>query len=64
MAIKQQTIVITVIFDEESTHANSAVEVISDALLNDTGIIEYEYSVEKEETLPDDMFIDEDDLDD
>ncbi|TDL92066.1 hypothetical protein E2R55_03095 [Vibrio vulnificus] len=63
MAIKQQTIVITVIFDEEGTHENSALEVISDALLNDTGVIEYEYSVEKEETLPYDMFID-DDLDD
>jgi hypothetical protein len=63
MAIKQQTIVITVIFDEESTHENSAVEVISDALLNDTGIIEYEYSVEKEEILPDEMFMYDDDLD-
>ncbi|MEE3952232.1 hypothetical protein [Peribacillus frigoritolerans] len=60
MAIKQQTIVITVTFYEEGTHANSALEVIGDALLNDTGIIEYEYSVEKEETLPYDMFIDDD----
>ena len=40
MAIKKQTFVMSVVFNEEETHSKSAVEAISHRLFNEDGIIE------------------------
>ncbi|MFJ7940927.1 hypothetical protein ACIQYG_20870 [Peribacillus sp. NPDC096622] len=59
MAIKRQTFIMSVVFDEESTYEGSAVEAIMHRLLED-GVIEFEYEIKNEEILPDEDFIDED----
>jgi hypothetical protein len=62
MPIKKQVIVISVVFNEEETHANSAAYAIDHALFNEDGIIEWEYKIKAEETLSAD--ITEEDLED
>lgn len=59
MAIKKQTFVMSVIFEEESTYEGSAVEAINRMLLEE-GVIELEYEIKNEEILPYEDFIDED----
>lgn len=59
MAIKKQTFVMSVIFEEESTYEESAVEAINRKLLEE-GVIELEYEIKNEEILPYEDFIDED----
>jgi hypothetical protein len=49
--IKKQVIVLSVVFDDEETHAKSAAEAISHRLFNEEGIIEWDFKVKKEESL-------------
>jgi hypothetical protein len=51
MAIKKQTFVMSVVFNEEETHAESAVDAISHRLFNEDGIIEWDFQIKKEEIL-------------
>lgn len=51
MAIKKQVIVLSVVYDEEETHAKSAAEAISNRLFNEEGIIEWDFKVKSEESL-------------
>ncbi|AMQ66556.1 hypothetical protein BH753_gp074 [Bacillus phage Shbh1] len=51
MAIKKETFVMTVIYDEENTHANSAAHAIDHSLFNEDGILEWDYQVLEEEIL-------------
>ena len=51
MAIKKETILISVVFDEDETHSNSAAEAIDHRLFNEDGIIEWDYVVKDVETL-------------
>lgn len=51
MSIKKQVIVMSVVYDEEETHAKSAAEAISHRLFNEEGIIEWDYKVKSEESL-------------
>lgn len=55
MAIKKQVIVLSVLFNEEETYANSAADAISHRLYNEEGIIEWDYKVKKEEVLSADI---------
>jgi hypothetical protein len=55
MAIKKQVFVMAVVFNEEETHAESAVEAISHRLFNEDGIIEWDFKITKEETLSADV---------
>lgn len=48
MAIKKQVIVLSVVFNDEDTHANSAADAISHRLFNEEGIIEWDYRVKSE----------------
>lgn len=59
MAIKKQTIEVTVTYDEETISGKSAMDLIADTLL-DEGVIEFDYELKNEEILPDEDFIDED----
>jgi hypothetical protein len=43
MAIKKQVFVMSVVFNEDETHAESAVEAISHRLFNEDGIIEWDF---------------------
>jgi len=49
--MKKQTILLTVVFDEEETHGNSAAHAISHSLFNEDGIVEWNYKVLKEESM-------------
>lgn len=51
MAIKKQTFVMSVIYNEEETYAESAVEAISHSLCNEDGIIEWDFKIKSEKTL-------------
>lgn len=51
MAIRRQVIIMSVVFDDEETHAQSAAEAISHSLHNEEGIIDWDYTVKKEGTL-------------
>jgi hypothetical protein len=62
MAIKKQVFVMSVVFNEDETHAESAVEAISHRLFNEDGIIEWDFKIKKEEVLSAD--ITEEDLED
>jgi len=55
MAIKKQTFIMSVVFNEEETHAESAVEAISHRLFNEEGIIEWDFKIRSEETLSADI---------
>ncbi|PKR86130.1 hypothetical protein CWO92_07085 [Heyndrickxia camelliae] len=55
MTIKKQLIVMSIVFDEEATYAESAAEAISHRLFNEDGIIEWDFRVKKEETLSADI---------
>lgn len=55
MAIKKQVIVMSVVYNEEETHAESAAEAISHRLFNEDGIIEWDFKVKKEESLSADI---------
>lgn len=51
MDIKKQTIVFSVIFREEDTYAECAAEAISHRLLNEDGILEWDFKIKNEEVL-------------
>lgn len=51
MTIKKQVIVMSVVYDEVETHANSSAEAISHRLFNEEGIIEWDFKVKSEESL-------------
>lgn len=55
MAIKKETFVMSVVFNDEETHAESAVEAISHRLFNEEGIIEWDYKIKKEEIVSADI---------
>lgn len=55
MAIKKQTFIMSVVFNESETHAESAVEAISHSLFNEDGIIEWDFKVTHEATLSADI---------
>lgn len=55
MAIKRQVIVLSVVFDEEETHSNSAARAIDHCLFNEEGVIERAYRVKSEESLTADI---------
>ena len=55
MAIKKQIIVFSVIFDEDETYAESAADAIDHRLLNEDGIIEWDYRIKSEESLSADI---------
>lgn len=55
MAIKKQTFVMSVVFNDEETYAESAVEAISHSLFNEDGIIEWDFKIKKEETMSSDI---------
>jgi hypothetical protein len=55
MAIKKQVFVMSVVFNEEETYAESAVESISHRLFNEDGIIEWDFKITKEEVLSADI---------
>lgn len=46
MAIKKETILLTVVFDEDDTYSKSAAEAIDHKLFNEDGIIEWSYVIE------------------
>lgn len=55
MAIKKQIIVLSVVYNEEETYAKSAAEAISHSLLNEDGVLEWDYKVKKEELMSADL---------
>lgn len=55
MTIKKQTFVMSVIYNEEDTYAESAVEAISHNLFNEDGIIEWDFKIKSEEELSADV---------
>lgn len=62
MAVKKQVIVLSVVYNDEETYAESAAEAISHRLFNEDGIIEWDFKIKKEESLSAD--ITEEDLED
>jgi hypothetical protein len=62
MVIKKQTFVMSVVFNDEETHAASAVEAISHRLFNEEGIYEWDFKIKKEEQLS--SFITDEDMKD
>lgn len=55
MAIKKQVIVLSVVFNEDETHAESAAAAIDHRLFNEDGIIEWHLRVKSEESLSADI---------
>jgi hypothetical protein len=55
MGVKKQVIVLSVVFDEEETHAKSAADAISHRLFNEDGILEWDYAVKSEEEISADI---------
>lgn len=55
MAIKKQVFVMSVVFNDEETYAESAVEAISHRLFNEDGIMEWDFKIKSEQTLSADL---------
>jgi hypothetical protein len=51
MAIKKQVFIMSVIFNDEETYGESAVEAISHRLFNEDGVIEWDFRIKHESTL-------------
>lgn len=51
MAIKKQVFVMSVVFDEEETYAESAVDAIEHELFNLDGVIEWDIKLKSEDSL-------------
>ena len=55
MSIKKQTILFTVVYNEDETYAKSAAESISHLLYNEDGALEWDFKVLKEESVSADI---------
>ena len=55
MAIKKQVFVMSVVFNDEDTYAESAMEAVSHSLFNEEGIIEWDSKLKYEEFLSADI---------
>lgn len=56
--IKKQTILLTVIYNDEETYANDASDAISNLISNEDGFLEWDYKVLDESSLKCDILED------